>query len=121
MEWDLGPQGLGVLALLSLGFGLVAHAIAARFTTRWAGAIAAAAYFVLGLVISEVWFGSATEEELQPNIDGLSLDEVLLGVVPAIGLAFIARRVGRRRREHVRDVDAEAAHGSVSERRTRVR
>ena len=61
--------------------------------------IAATAYFVVGLVISEAWFGWASEEELQPNIDGLSFDEVLLGVVPAIGIAFIARRVGRRRRQ----------------------
>ena len=27
-------------------------------------------YFVLGLLVSEAWFGWATEEELQPNIDG---------------------------------------------------
>lgn len=119
MEWDLGPQGIGVLALLSPG--VVAHVIAARSTTRWAGAIAAAACFVLGLVISEVWFGWVTEEELQPNIDGLSFDEVLLGIVPAVGLAFIARRLGRRRRVRRRGLDARAAHGPVSRPRTGVR
>lgn len=38
----------------------------------------AVVYFVAGILVSEVWFGWATEEELQPNIDGLSFDEVLL-------------------------------------------
>jgi hypothetical protein len=120
MEWDLGLQGLGVLALLSLGVGLAAQGIAARYTTRWIGVIAATAYFVVGLLISEVWFGWATEEELQPNIDGLSFDEVLLGVVPAIGLALIARRAGRRRRQDPRALHAEAARGSVRRSRSRV-
>ena len=49
-----------------------------KATTRWLWLIAAAGYFVGGLFISEVWFGWATQEELQPNIDGLSFDEVLL-------------------------------------------
>jgi hypothetical protein len=114
MEWDLGPQGLGLLALLSLGFGVVAHVIAARSTTRWVGVLAAGAYFVLGLVISEIWFGWATEEELQPNIDGLSFDEVLLGIVPAIALVFLARHLGRRRRARQRGFHTGGAHGSVS-------
>jgi hypothetical protein len=30
------------------------------------------------MFISEVWFGWATQEELQPNIDGRSFAEVLL-------------------------------------------
>jgi hypothetical protein len=36
------------------------------------------AFFVAGLLISEVWFGSAAQADLQPNIDGLSRDEALL-------------------------------------------
>jgi hypothetical protein len=102
MEWDLGPAGLGLLALMSLAFGLVAHLIARRSTTRWIGVLAAAGYFVLGLVVSEVWFGWATEEELQPNIDGLSFDEVLLLVtLPLMAVVLIARSLGRR--QHRRD------------------
>ncbi len=34
MEWDLGLQGLEALALLSLGFGVLAQFIAAKYTTR---------------------------------------------------------------------------------------
>jgi hypothetical protein len=70
VEWDLGLQGLGLLALMSLAFGAIAHLVASRSTTRWVGVIGTAAYFIGGLLISEVWFGWATEEELQPNIDG---------------------------------------------------
>lgn len=85
MQWDLGLQGLGVLVVMSLGFGVVAQLVAGRITTPWLWAIAAVTYFVAGLFISEVWFGWATEAELQPNIDGLSFDEVLLiGLVPGI-------------------------------------
>jgi hypothetical protein len=97
MEWDLGLQGLGLLILMSLGFGAIAQLVMGRTTTRWLWAIAAAAYFVGGLLVSEVWFGWATQEELQPNIDGLSFDEVLLlGLVPGILSVVVTRYVTRK-------------------------
>lgn len=101
MQWDLGLQGLGVLALMSLGFGVIAQLIVGRLTTRWLWAIAAATYFVSGLFISEVWFGWATEAELQPNIDGLSFDEVMLvdlvpGLLAVLLTWFVARSGGHR-------------------------
>jgi MFS family permease len=97
MQWDLGLQGIGVLVLMSLAFGLLAQLVAARRTTRWVGLIGAAAYFVGGLFISEVWFGWATEEDLQPNIDGLSFDEVLLiGLLPGIAAVLVTWYVTRR-------------------------
>lgn len=100
MQWDLGLQGIGVLVLMSLGFGLVAQLVAARWTNRWVGLIAAAVYLVSGLFISEVWFGWATEEELQPNIDGLSFDEVLLigwvpGTAAVLATGYLTRRAAR--------------------------
>lgn len=99
MQWDLGLQGLGVLILMSLGFGVIAQLVAGRATTRWLWLIAAAIYFGSGLFISEVWFGWATEEELQPNIDGLSFDEVLLiGLLPGIAIVLLSWFVSRRRR-----------------------
>lgn len=97
MRWDLGLQGLGVLALISLGFGVIAQLIGAGAATRWLWLIAAAGYFVVGLLISEVWFGWATERELQPNIDGLSFDEVLIALVPGMLAVLVARKVSRRR------------------------
>ena len=89
MQWDLGIQGLGLLVLMSLGFGVIAQVVTARFTSRWIWLIAAAAYFVAGLFISEVWFGWATAAELQPNIDGLSFDEVLLIGPVAVVIAVL--------------------------------
>jgi len=69
---------------MSLGFGAIAQLVMWRATTHWLWLIAAATFFASSLLISEVWFGWATQEELQPNIDGLSFDEVLLGIVPGI-------------------------------------
>ena len=97
MTWDLGLSGLIYLVAISLAFGLLAQLIAGRVTTKWLWLIAAGGFFVLGLFISEVLFGWATEEDLQPNIDGLSRDEVLLGVIPGIVAVLLARRWGLRR------------------------
>ncbi|HMS58485.1 MAG TPA: hypothetical protein PKA49_06485 [Tepidiformaceae bacterium] len=96
MEWDLGPGGLLVLLAMSAAFAIVAQAVTWRRTHRmWL--IAGVTYFVSGLVISEVFFGWATEEDLQPNIDGLSFDEVLLlgllaGVIVVVAAWIIAGR-----------------------------
>ena len=97
MEWDLGLQGLGLLMVMSLGFGAIAQLMLGRATTRWLWLIAGTACFVGGLFISEVWFGWATDEDLQPNIDGLSFDEVLLGLVPTVALLFAVRHLVRKR------------------------
>jgi len=88
--WDLGTEGMALLFGMSLGFAVVAQLVAGRLTTRWLWAIAAAAFFVSGLFTSEVWFGWATERELQPNIDGLSFDEVLLIGLPSGVVAVLA-------------------------------
>lgn len=101
MQWDLGLQGVGLLIAMSLGFGAIAQLVAGRSTTGWLWLIAAGAYFVSGLLISEVWFGWATEEDLQPNIDGLSFDEVLgIALVPGIASVLVTRHVMQKRRQH---------------------
>lgn len=97
MQWDLGLQGFAVLVGMSLAFGLVAQLIVGRATSRWLWLIASGAYFVGGLVVSEMLFGWATAEELQPNIDGLSFDEVLLlGLIPGVAAIVITRLVTHR-------------------------
>lgn len=99
MQWDLGLQGLGVLVAMSLGFGVIAQVFFGRTTTRWLWAIVSTAHFLGGLFISEVWFGWATEEDLQPNIDGLSFDEVLLiGLVPVVAAVLVSMYVAQRSR-----------------------
>ncbi len=92
MQWDLGLGGLGLLAAMSLAFGVIVQLLFLLFsrgTSRWTWLIGAVAYFVGGLFVSEVWFGWATGAELQPNIDGLSFDETLL-LSPLFGLGAVA-------------------------------
>jgi hypothetical protein len=100
MDWDLGSFGLLLLLGMSLGLGRIAQLVAGQQTTRWLWLVVTAVYFVSGLFISGIWFGWATEEELQPNIDGLSFDEVLLGVIAAIATVLILRHMTRRHRRH---------------------
>jgi len=60
--------------------------------------IGTAAWFVGGLIASEVVWGTATEQELQPNIDGLALDESLLGgLIVGIPVVLVTWYVARRR------------------------
>jgi hypothetical protein len=80
VQFDLGIQGLGLLVVFSLIFGVVAQLLlGGRAHTHWLWVIGAVGWFVGGLFFSEVLFATATEEELQPIIDGLALDESLLG------------------------------------------
>lgn len=99
MQWDLGLRGAAVLGAMSLGYGLVAGLLVGGGWVRRLRtvAITSVACFAVGLFTSEVWFGWATEEELQPNIDGLSSDEALLsGMVTCALAVVIGRRLGRR-------------------------
>jgi hypothetical protein len=102
MEWDLGLQGLALPAAMSLGFAVFAGLVVGGDLRRrlWTAAVATVACFGVGLFTSEVLFGWATEEELQPNIDGLLRDEVLLSCVLTTAAVLIAAHyVGRRGRD----------------------
>jgi len=102
MEWDLGLGGVALLLAMALGFGIVAQLVMWKVTPHWFWLVASTAYLASGLFVSEVWFGWATEEDLQPNIDGLSFDEVLLlAPLIAIGALFViwlAKRSARAMR-----------------------
>lgn len=87
MQFDLGVMGLGLLVIISLGFGLLAQFVG-RAGTRWAWLLAATGWFVGGLFASEVLWGKMTEGEIQPIIDGLALDESLLGGL-IVGLVVV--------------------------------
>ena len=97
MEWDLGWQGLGTLLVLSVAFGVFTQAVFWGRASLWLGVIAGAISFVVGLFISEVMFGWATEADLQPNIDGLSFDEVVLGFLLGGALVLVGRFLVRGR------------------------
>ena len=97
MNYDLGLQGLALLIIPALIFGLVAQLIVWRSATHWMWLIGAVAWFVGGLFASEVLFGTeTTEENLQPLIDGLLWDEALIGGfvtgIAAVVVAWFATR-----------------------------
>jgi hypothetical protein len=91
MVFNLGLYGLALLVAFSLGFGLLAQVIG-RAETRWLWLIAALGWFVGAVFMSEVLFATATSDEIQPIIDGLALDESLLGgLVGGILVTTVAR------------------------------
>lgn len=94
MQWDLGLQGILLLAAMSLGFGLLAGLLVGRGAAHrlLATATTTVACFVVGVVVSEGLFGWATEEELQPNVDGLSRDEVLISSVLTTAVVVLVMR-----------------------------
>jgi hypothetical protein len=97
VEWDLGLQGVGVLLVMSVAFGVFTQVVFWGHATRWLWLACSALMFVIGLIVSEGLFGWATEEELQPNIDGLSFDEVVLAFLVAIVVVLVARAFVWRR------------------------
>jgi uncharacterized membrane protein YebE (DUF533 family) len=102
MQWDLGLEGLSALTVLSVGFGVLAGLLVGDGWARrlWTAAATTVACAGVGLLTSEWMFGWATEEELQPNIDGLSRDEVLLSAVITTALVvwLVRRRAHRTHR-----------------------
>ena len=91
MQFDLGFQGMGILIAISLGFGLFAQLVMSG-GNRWMWLIAAIGWFVGGLIASEVVWGTMTEDEIQPIIDGLALDESLLGgLIGGFAIAIVTR------------------------------
>jgi hypothetical protein len=107
MQWDLGLQGLVVLGAMSLGFGVVAGLIVGKGASYrlLAAAITTVACFGVGLITSEVLFGWATEEELQPNIDRLSRDEVLLSGMLTTAVVVLVMRYLEHRAENQESPD----------------
>lgn len=95
MEWDLGFEGLALLAAISVGFGAFAGLVVGGGNVQrlWALAVTTVACFGIGLLTSEGLFGWATEEDLQPNVDGLSRDEVLLSSLLTTVVVVVAMRL----------------------------
>jgi hypothetical protein len=100
MNVDLGLQGLALLVIPALAFGLLAQLIFWRSATHWLWLIGAVAWFLGGLFTSEVLFGAeTTEERLQPLINGLLWDEALLGgLLAGVAAVLVTWLLTRRRR-----------------------
>jgi uncharacterized membrane protein YhhN len=100
MSFDMGPTGIGWLIVISLLFGVIAQVLLGA-GTRWMWLIGAGAWFVGGLFFSEVLFGTMTEDEIQPIIDGLALDESLLGgLLVGVPAVLVTWYLTRQRRIH---------------------
>ncbi len=97
MKFEIELAGLGLLAVISLAYGVIAQVVLGKATTRWLWLIAAAAWFAGGLFASEVVWGTLTETDIQPIIAGLALDESLLGGLVAGVLAVLATWFATRR------------------------
>ena len=99
MHFDLGLQGIGILLGISLIFGVAAQVVFWRVARPWLGIVGAAAWFVGGLIASEVVWGTLTEKDIQPIIDGLAFDESLLGgLVLGLPVVLLTWYVIRRMR-----------------------
>lgn len=79
MQFDLGSTAQVIVAFFALGFGAVAQLIVGDRASRWLWVVAAAGWVVGAVFMSEVLFATATQDEIQPIIDGLAFDEALLG------------------------------------------
>ena len=91
MQFEIGIGGLGLLAAISILFGVIAQLVLIR-GTRWLWVIGAIAWFIGGLFTSEVIWGTMTIDEIQPIIDGLALDESLLGgLIAGLATIFVVR------------------------------
>ena len=98
MTYDLGLQGLALLVIPALAFGLIAQLVVWNSATHWMWLIGTAAWFIGGLFVSEVLFGAeTTEENLQPLIDGLLWDEALIGGLVAGVVAVVVTWFATRR------------------------
>ena len=86
--WDIGLRGLGILVGYALVFGVVAQLALWRTGMHWQWLIGALGFFIGGLFASEVLFGTATIDQLQPIEDGLVFDEAMLGGL-VVGLAAV--------------------------------
>lgn len=59
---------------------------------RWMVLAAAIGWFVGGLFASEFIWGTMTIDQIQPIIDGLAVDESLLGgLIGGLGTVFVVR------------------------------
>ena len=83
MTWDLGLDALTLVVVIALGFAVLAGLLVGGSAVERlvAAALTVVGCVGIGLLTSEWIFGWATEEDLQPNVDGLSRDEVLLSSV----------------------------------------
>ena len=91
MLFEIGLGGLGLLAAIAVLFGVGAQVVFWK-GVRWMWLAGAIGWFVGGLFTSEFIWGTMTIDEIQPIIDGLALDESLLGgLIGGLASVFVVR------------------------------
>lgn len=88
MLWDIGLRGLAILLGYALVFGVFVQIVLWNRATRWLWLVGTVAFYAGGLFASEVLFGTATLDQLQPIEDGLMVDESMLGGL-IVGIAAV--------------------------------
>ena len=100
MEYDLGSTAQIILIFFAVGFGAVAQLILGKRATRWVWLTGAIGWLLGAVFVSEVLFATATEDEIQPIVDGLAFDEALLGGLVgglvAVAATWLVARLSRR-------------------------
>ena len=101
MNFNLALEGFALLFMFSVIFGSLAHVLLARSSTPWMWLIGSAAFFVGGLIASEIVWGTATIDEVQPIIGGLAVDESMLGgLLLGVPVVLVSWYLGRQNRLH---------------------
>lgn len=101
MNFNLALEGFALLFMFSVIFGGLAHVLLARSSTPWMWPIGAVAFFVGGLIASEIVWGTATVDEVQPIIGGLAVDESMLGgLLLGVPVVLVSWYLGRQNRRH---------------------
>ncbi len=89
-QYDLGSTAQVILIFFAIGFGAVAQLVMGKRATGWLWLTGALGWIAGSVFVSEVLFATATEEEIQPIVDGLAFDEALLGGLVGGLLAVVA-------------------------------
>jgi len=90
MTFEIGNYGLQIVIGFGLAFGAAAQLAAGADAKRWLWGIGWLGWVAGALFASEVLFGKATVDEIQPIIDGLAYDEALLGGLVGGLIFFLA-------------------------------
>lgn len=91
MLFEIGLGGLGLLTAIAVLFGVGAQIVFWK-GVRWMWLAGALGWFAGGLFASEFIWGTLTVAEIQPIIDGLALDESLLGgLIGGLATVFVVR------------------------------
>jgi hypothetical protein len=87
VDWDLGLEGLLLLAAASIGVGLVTQLVFAPSAPLRLWITVSVVYFVVGVWITDAWFGWTTTDELSFE------DLLLIALAPMPAVVLVTRSI----------------------------